>query len=272
MEWEVAGQKFWWRPVKEDDLSSMIEAQDRSYAEEFRETLDAFRFRVTHCPQGLWIAETVMPASSSPTSHVPIRSSITGRQVVGYTIFHPWIWGRAFPHIHGQLDWPGHEKFDCIYHHDWCIIPEYQGKAVGLNRRMDLLATQMAQRLGFERVIAVSLHGSTPTTEHRGFRPCPGLQHLAGEDYGPKRLVLERTVPVPSDGAWGERQSREQKAQRGSHEEERRGITEDEDEDEPVVQSSPVISRRPLVPLLIQIGIVSILAYRFWGSSIWSRR
>jgi len=195
LQWNVEGQDFWWRRAEFDELPTLWEAQNRAYAPEFRETIETFQDRLRNFPDGLWVAETNINflKSCDNINNENVLSLRANTILLSYTIFHPWKFDMKFPEFSKPL--PKFNNFDCVYHHDWCILPEYQGKAIGLNRGMDELVNIIGRELNIRIATAVSVHGFTKTVQYRGWRKSQPLQLLVCPDYGENACAVERYIP-----------------------------------------------------------------------------
>lgn len=91
---------------------------------------------------------------------------VTGNEIVGYGLSHPWM-QHLIPPLDRLLErLPG--DADCLYVHDVAVLPDFRS---GVARDYVATIEGLARSTGIAALALVSVYGTRPLWERFGFRP-----------------------------------------------------------------------------------------------------
>lgn len=119
------------------------------------------------------------------------RVLVTGDELVGYGLSHPWKQRRIPPLDRFLARLPG--DADCLYVHDVAVLPDFRGGGA-----RDYVATieDLARATGIAALALVSVYATRPLWERFGFRPvtADAELHVKLASYGEGATYMLRDL------------------------------------------------------------------------------
>ena len=167
---QMVESKIILHPMSKDDLKHIVEIQNKAYIPFFHEALSIFEEKLRFFPAGCWLA------------------SYNG-VFAGYLLSHPWL-----DNLPVCLNSPLGilpDRFNCLYIHDVAVARDYHHKGIG--KTLFLKAKEIATRLNYKRMTAISVQDSNPFWSHHSFKSVENISREIKDkllSYGQDSLYM----------------------------------------------------------------------------------
>lgn len=153
------------RPMQAKDLEAIYQVQLAGFMPEMIESVEMFADILSHYNKASFVAE------------------VEGT-VIGYSMAHPADDDRS-DYDTGSWDVRGDEE--CLYLHDLCVIPEFQGK--GISKPLLDLVENFAIAQGFQKLIGISVQDTREFWKKQGFTILRPHSYSGEEGYFMEKIL-----------------------------------------------------------------------------------